>query len=427
MGSDISEITVQEVSLVKGSAGSVPDNALVVGADLRCTSTAGLTRRQLLGNAVVIGGGLALANLLPGCAQPALGANSVRVGFIPSNGGGLRARVEMERNCMRLALDDLNAAGGLQGRPVKLVEVNEQSATERVVRLLTQHTVDVIVGTLADADRTSVGRQLGRLGGLLIDAAPQPAALCGGGLLATGRLPSQQVDPMVDWVVANVGRHVFVLGSGDAWSRSAVDSIRTALRRHGQAPVAIRTVRSNADLDTAVADAYELNPDVLWSLLSGYDALRFGMQLGRRGSRALVVASRWDEVDAAANPGVLTGALTSQPWFANLDTAASRDYVARYRRRFGAASTLSASGQAISVAVKMYAAAAVRAGRTAVTDVLRAFSNIEVEAPCGPVRLDAATRVAVGDMYIGRVTAGGGIEVHDRLGRPAPAAVRCPG
>src|SRR5690348_1415949 len=54
MGSDISEITVQEVPLVKGSAGSVPDNALVVGADLPCTSTSGLTRRQLLGSAVVI-------------------------------------------------------------------------------------------------------------------------------------------------------------------------------------------------------------------------------------------------------------------------------------------------------------------------------------------------------------------------------------
>ena len=413
--------------MVKERAGAAPGNAPVLCAGPLCTSASGLTRRQLLGGAVVIGGGLALGSFLPGCAQPAFGANSVRVGFLPSDGGGLRARVEMERNCMRLALDDLNAAGGLQGRQLKMVEVEEQSATERVVRLLTQHSVDVIIGTLADADRPSAARQIGRLGGLLIDAAPQPVALCEQGLIATGRLPSQQVVPMVDWVVTNVGRHVFVLGSADAWSRSAAASIRTALRRHGETPIAIRAVRSNAELDAAVADAYELNPDVLWSLLSGYDALRFGMQLGRRGSRALVVASRWDDVDAAANPGLLTGALTSQAWFTNLDTAASRDYVARYRRRFGAASSLSASGQAISVAVQMYAAAAGRAGRTAVGDVLRAFSNVEVEAPSGPVRLDPATRVAVGDMYIGRVTAAGAIEVHDRLGRPLPAGGRCPG
>jgi len=405
---------------------AVSDDAPVVCAGLACTPASGLTRRQLLGTAVVIGGGLALGSLLPGCAQPALGANSIRVGFLPSDGGGLRARVEMERNCMRLALDDLNAAGGLQGRELKMVEVAEQSATERVVRLLTQHSVDVIIGTLADADRPGAVRQIGRLGGLLIDAAPQPVAPCRQGLIATGRLPSQQVVPMVDWVVTNVGRHVLVIGSADAWSRSAAQSIRTALRRHGATPVAIRTVRSNAELDAAVADAYELNPDVLWSLLSGYDAVRFGMQLGLRGSRALVVASRWDDVDAAANPGLLTGALTSQPWFTNLDTAASRDYVARYRRRFGASSSLSASGQAISVAAHMYAAAAGRAGRTAVGDVLRAFSSVEVEAPCGPVRLDPATRVAVGDMYIGRVTAAGAIDVHDRLGRPVPAAPHCP-
>ena len=389
-------------------------------------STPGLTRRQLLSGAALVGGGLALGNFLPGCAGPALGTNAaVAIGFIPSDGGGLQARVEMERNCMRLAVEDLNAAGGLEGRPVKMVEAGGHSTKERVAQLLTQHRADVIIGTLADSDRVEAARQVARLGGLLIDAAPQPAVPCDQGLVATGRVPSQQVEPMVDWVVTNVGRRVLVIGSADAWSSSAAESIRSGLLRHGQTPVAVRTVRDNADLDTAVADAHEINPDVLWSLLTGYDALRFGMQLGRRGSQALVVASRWDELDAVANPDLLTGALTSQPWFTRLDTAASRDYVARYKRRFGAGSALSASGEAISVAVKIYAAAARLAGHTAIDGVLRAFANVQVGTAGGPVRLDPATRVAVGEIYVGRVVAGA-IEVHDSLGRPVPSGVRCP-
>ena len=231
---------------------------------------------------------------------------------------------------------------------------------------------------------------------------------------------------MVDWVVTNVGRRVMVIGSADAWSLSATEAIRGALRRHNQAPAAVRIVRDDAALDTAVADSYAINPDVLWSLLSGYDALRFGSQLGRKGSRALVVASRWDELDAAANPGLLTGALTSQHWFKSLDTTDSRDFVARYQRRFGSNSLLSAPGEAISVAVKIYAAAVGRAGSTAIGGVLRAIPQVEIAAPSGAVRVDAATRVAAGDIYVGRVMGSGAIEVHDRLGRPAPTPARCP-
>src|SRR5262245_18138458 len=386
----------------------------------------GLTRRHVLGRAAVLGGGLAMGYLLTACGRPAEGSDAVRIGFVSSNQGGLAARIEMERNCMRLAVEELNAAGGLHGQPARMVEAAGQNASERVGRLLAEQQADAIIGVLTDADRAAAARQLGRLGGLLIDAAPQAAAPCERGLLATGRVPSQQVEPMADWVVTNVGRHVMVIGSADAWSRSAAEAIRRELGRHGQAPVAIRMVRENAALDTAVADSYGINPDVLWSLLQGYDAVRFGTQLARRGSRALIVASRWDELDAAANPGMITGALTSQQWFKSLDSTDSRDYVARYQRRFGSGSSLSASGEAISVAVKMYAAAVGRAGGTVPGDVLRVMPQVEVAAPSGPVRLDAATRVAVGDIYIGRMTGNGAIDVHDRLGRPAPASVRCP-
>jgi len=363
--------------------------------------------------------------LLTACGRPAAGSDAVNIGFVSSGQGGLPARIEMERNCMRLAVDELNAAGGLHGQPARIVEAGGKNVSERVARLLDEQQADVIIGVLADADRAAAAPQVARLGGLLIDAAPQAAAPCERRLVATGHVPSQQVEPMADWVVTNVGRRVLVIGSADAWSLSAAEAIRSALRKHGQAPAGIRIVRDNAGLDTAVADSYAINPDVLWSLLQDYDAVRFGTQLALKGSRALVVVSRWDELDAAANPSMLTGALTSQQWFKNLDTTDSRDFVARYQRRFGSTSLLSAPGEAISVAVKMYAAAAVRAGSTAPGDVLRTIRQVEVAAPSGPVQIDSATRVAIGNIYVGRVTGSGAIDVHDRLGRPAPASVRC--
>src|SRR5262249_19093853 len=181
-----------------------------------------------------------------------------------------------------------------------------KTLAERAPRLLDEQQADVIIGVLADADRAAAAPQVARLGGLLIDAAPQAAAPCERRLVATGHVPSQQVEPMADWVVTNVGRRVLGIGSADRGALRGAAASRSGLRKHGQAPAGIGIVRDNAGLDTAVADSYAINPDVLWSLLQGYDAVRFGTQLALKGSRALVVVSRWDELDAAANPSMLT-------------------------------------------------------------------------------------------------------------------------
>src|SRR5262249_59371146 len=122
--------------------------------------------------------------------RPAEGSDAVRIGFVSSNQGGLAARIEMERNCMRLAVEDLNAAGGLHGQPVRMVEAAGQNASERVGRLLAEQQADAIIGVLSDADRAAAARQLGRLGGLPVDAAAPGAAPRGRGLTAPRPGPS---------------------------------------------------------------------------------------------------------------------------------------------------------------------------------------------------------------------------------------------
>lgn len=376
---------------------------------------------------VVVGSWLVGGGTLSACSRAAAALDDdVHIGFVSGDAQGLAARSEMERNCMLLAVEGLNASGGLGGHTVRMVEAGGRSASERVVQLFEDQHVDVVIGTLAESDRAAAASEVARSGGLLIDAALQATAPCGPGLMTTGLVPGQQVEPMVDWVVANVGRRVLVVGGADAWSRSAAVAVRRALHRHGHAPLAMRTVRDSAELDTTVADAQGANPDVLWSLLQGSDAARLATQLSRQGLRALVVASRWDEMDATANPGLLTGALTSQSWLMSLDTPESRDYVARYQHRFGSGRPVSATGQAISDAVELYAAAVRHAGSTLPAHVAKALPHVEVQTARGPLHMDAGSHVAIGDVYVGQVSGGGTITAHDRLKRPASLAAGCP-
>lgn len=80
-----------------------------------------LSRRQLLGAAAALG-----AVPLAACSRK----EPVRVGFL----GGLSGRVSDigvgGRNGAQLAVDDLNAAGGIDGRPVELVARDDEQNTE---------------------------------------------------------------------------------------------------------------------------------------------------------------------------------------------------------------------------------------------------------------------------------------------------------
>src|SRR5262249_77597 len=109
-----------------------------------------------------------------------------------------------------------------------------KTLAERAPRLLDEQQADVIIGVLSDADRAAAAPQVARLGGLLIDAASQAAAPCQRRLVATGRVPSQQVEPMVDWVVTNVGRRGLVIGAADALSLSAPPALTGARWRSGR-------------------------------------------------------------------------------------------------------------------------------------------------------------------------------------------------
>jgi ABC-type branched-subunit amino acid transport system substrate-binding protein len=394
--------------------------------------TSGMSRRRLLGLTAAAGGWLVAGDLLAACGGPqAVGdagdVGDIRIGFVSADADGLMARVEMERNCLRLAVEELNAAGGVGGRSVGMVEAAGKSAVERVGRLLGAQRADVIVGALGDADRAAVASQLDQHGGLLIDASPQAAAPCGRTLMSTGLVASQQMAPMVDWVVANVGRHVLILASAGTWSHSALAAVRAALRRHDEDPMQVRMISDDASLDAALAEVSRVTPEVLWSLLEGRAATRLATQLSQQGVSAMIVASRWDEVDAAANPSLLGGALTPQSWLMSLDTAESRDYVSRYQHRYGSGQRVSATGEAISVAVNLYAAAVKRAGGTAVGRVLQALPNVELRAARGSVRMDRASHVATGgDLYVGQISGDGTIDLHDKLPRPAPPSAGCP-
>src|SRR5579883_2816910 len=104
-----------------------------------------MRRRRLLAAAALLAGGIAFAR-----PAPAQEAKPITIGFSMSLTGGLAPNGKAALLAMQIWQDDINAKGGLLGRPVKLVYYDDQSNPAQVpgiyTKLLDVDKVDLLIG-----------------------------------------------------------------------------------------------------------------------------------------------------------------------------------------------------------------------------------------------------------------------------------------
>src|SRR5437868_3668488 len=92
---------------------------------------------------------------LIGCKQKPLDENEIRVGEFGSMTGTEATFGLSTHNGIQLVIDDVNAHGGVNGKKLHLIALDDQGKAEEaqlaVTRLLTQDHVHVILGEVASS------------------------------------------------------------------------------------------------------------------------------------------------------------------------------------------------------------------------------------------------------------------------------------
>lgn len=109
----------------------------------------------------LVGGLLAGAALLAACGNEGSGTNvqddtfydereTIVIGSLYANSGAYTAYGQPQTNAVQLAFEEINAAGGIKGKQVELVEYDyssdEQEASSLSTRLATEDEVNIIIG-----------------------------------------------------------------------------------------------------------------------------------------------------------------------------------------------------------------------------------------------------------------------------------------
>src|SRR5207253_10506992 len=138
-----------------------------------------------------------------------------RVGLITDQTGPLSFMGIANVNVANMVIDDINARGGLLGRPVELFiedSATDDSVAEAAAAKLVERAVDVVVGGIYSSTRQAIKRPVvDQAETLYIYPVQYEGQECHPLIFCTGPVPAQQVEPFLPWLMEQTGAKRFYL------------------------------------------------------------------------------------------------------------------------------------------------------------------------------------------------------------------------
>src|SRR5690606_32553578 len=164
-----------------------------------------ISRRRAAQNLSAVA--LGVAGLCMG--QLAHAADTIKVGVLHSLSGTMAISETVLKDTVLMAIDEINAAGGVLGKKLEPVVVDPASNwplfAERTKQLLTQDKVAVIFGCWTSVSRKSVLPVVEELNGLLFYPVQYEGEELSKNVFYTGAAPNQQAIPAVDYLMSKAG------------------------------------------------------------------------------------------------------------------------------------------------------------------------------------------------------------------------------
>ncbi|NUR69489.1 MAG: substrate-binding domain-containing protein [Hamadaea sp.] len=298
--------------------------------------------------------------------------------------------------CAELAVEQVNRAGGVLGRELRLVTVDGGAPPNRVAAeveaLVSVGAVHGVTGWHISSVRQSLAPRIAHRVPYVYTALYEGGEHTDGVFL-TSETPDIQLAPAMSTLTGELGlRRWFIVGNDYVWPR------RTAVAARGYAARGEARICGEAyvplgthDFTSVLRRVEESDADAVLMLLVGNDAVRFNRAFARSGldGRCVRLSTLMDE-NMLLGSGVTatSGLYSAAGFFASLVTAENLDFHGLYARRFGVdAPPLGSLGESCYEGVLLLSALIEQARSLDVQAIGASAGAVSYEGPRGLLRL----------------------------------------
>jgi ABC-type branched-subunit amino acid transport system substrate-binding protein len=321
------------------------------------------------------------------------------VGLLFSRSGSMAIPSSQHIQGATLAIEEVNAAGGVLGRPLEAIDYDTQSdpALYRRLadRLLTEDAVDVIVGCCTSLGRKAVLPAIERRNGLLWYPDLYEGFEFSPNVIYTGAATNQNSIPLARHLFRRGAQRFVLVGSDYVYPREANRVMRDLVERQGGEildEIYLPMAAPPDALDRIVQRIATLRPDSVFSTIVGAHIRPFCEHYAAAGiDPADIPIASHNITEAELAPtgrADFAGHITAAPYFGSIDTPANHRFVQAFRRRFGATTPVSQYATSGYTAIRLFAKALALAGGMDTQRMMACARGLSFDAPHGPVTID---------------------------------------
>lgn len=357
-----------------------------------------------------------------GATEPPHG-HEMKLGLLASLSGpaGIFGRGAV--NCAELAADEVNADGGIRGRPVRIVVADDGTDTSTGVvamrRLLDVARVRAVVGMHSSATYAAVKHMCIRAGVPFLYTPTSEPMATHPLLFRLGETPVDQLHRALPRLAAETGGSRWYLGGNNySWPRAIGNTSRAIIENMGGTVVGESYLPLGTRSFSCLVDTIgSAGVDHVVSSFVGQDQVHFERDFALAGLRSSIrtFAPLLDDASCEHLGDAARGVWNVLGYFAGLQTTHNRQFLGRYRGRFGECSApVSGIAEGVYDAVHLWCSAARDAGTTDGLAVMGKLRGSRIHSPRGRIQVNAAGDVSQ-RLYLGEATPTG-MTVIDEIG-----------
>jgi urea transport system substrate-binding protein len=346
--------------------------------------------------------------------MPLVGARAedgpIKLGCVEDNSGVLDIYGKPIVAVNAMAVDELNAAGGLLGRKIELKQYDSQSDialyTKYAQQLVRDDKVDVAHAGITSASREAIRQTFRRAKTLYFYNILYEGGVCDRNCFCTGTTPAQAVEPIIDYAMKKWGPKTYVLAADYNYGQITAKWVSHYVEERKGTVLATNFFPLDvSDFASTIAKIQDAAPNFVVAALVGGAHISFFRQWAASGmNKKIPLTSTTFGVGnehLALSPAEGDGILIAGNYSPEIDTPANKNFLAAYKKRYGDANPVHELAVSQYQGILLWAEAVRKAGSVdhdALVKVLE--TGLAIEGPAGTVTVEPKTHHCALDIHL---------------------------
>lgn len=339
-----------------------------------------------------------------------LGAGEIRLGSVLDVSGAFEGYGKPMEMAARLAVDEINEGGGLNGEKVDLISYDTQSSmdlySQYAQQLVRQDRVDVVHGGILSASREAIRQTFRKSKTLYFYNVLYEGGVCDRNIFITGVTPAQQVQSLIPEAIKRWGKKVYVLAADYNYGQNTSRWIEKYTKDLGGEIVETDYFPLDvSDFGSTITKIQRTSPDFIVSVLVGGAHLSFYRQWAASGmNRRIPMAST--TLGVGNEHQILTsdegdGILVAYNYSLERNSPENNAFKSSWRAKYGDTSSIHEIAVSHYQGLKLWAKAVREAGSNSRDKVIGELeSGLSIVGPGGLVSIDPKTHHATLDVHL---------------------------